>query len=342
MVIVFYLSEPVDFSPVYDFNIPVELIELYKKEKNILDKLTGQFMEYFPEADYFVLDGGINPSYYKVSGSIDSLNLPSSNLFSRLFLFSAFSNANSLPPFTVFVPGNLEVADFEKLSSAIRKAAGNPVSSSGFTFFTAFEGDFEEYAEIGETIVRDDNFILNRFKDFIASAELKKRLEKNENLIKRKLFSGNLNIFSFNNIKISESLEGLQKTFNKTEDIGEINLLSLYYLLTESWRDGRSINTVLSEAILNLNTWDFKCFVKTVDEKFSVSVDAGYLEIKGLTGLLDKLPVDENGNFILGKANIKNITNSIIINKSDQILNVSNMNRALVISKNGIVRIDCF
>lgn len=332
MIIVFYLSEPVDFSPIYEIDLPVELIG--SQLGSNLDKLTGRFREYFPDADYFVIDGGAKPSYHKISGKIDTLNFPSSKIFTKLFLFSAFSTINILSPVTIFIPGNLMIKNFEKLSEKLRVTAKNSISNSGFTFFSAEKGNYLKYIERGETILRNDDFILNGIKDFVTITETNKWMEKNKNIKFTDKFLGQTNIFSFNNIKFCEILSNL------SGDKDEGFLQPLYYLLTDAFKDEKSINTVMPEIILKLDSLSFEKFINAVEEKFTVPVDSEFMEIDGLTGLLNTLPLDENGNYILGDVKQKGITNSLIINENGQPLIVSNMNGVLVLSKNGITRIE--
>jgi hypothetical protein len=317
MNIVFCLSGPEDFTPYYPVPVPLELADFQGKSR--FHKLYSQFIEFFPEANYFAIDCGSKPSFHEIAGDIDALHLPTGNLFAKIFLFFSFCYAKNLPPFTFFYPAGTDVSDLEPLAIRIREALKQPLCASGTTFYPAVNGSYQNYIEKSQAVHSDDHFQLYGIKAFRNRWHVDKELELRPAL--KDNFLGPADIFSANSIRFSEMLEDNEE------------LHTLFFMLVNSWKDGKSINTVLKEVIPVLENSSFEEMIGRTEDRFVLPVGTEYREITSLEQYLQTLPLDENRNYIRGAADLDQVTESIVVNLNSKPVRLTGLDRTMVIAK---------
>ncbi len=324
--IVFYLSNPVDFYPVYDYPIPIELFDF--DGFSVFGNLYRQIFEIFPQAEYYLIGEGLikSPDFYP---GINKFNFPSGNPLARLILFTAFSIAYRLNPFTVFLPSNIILDDPEILTTLIKNISENPVSLSAITLISGSGREFPFYIEASEIISRSDELTLNGIKKFITLEEIKKIKETGSNDVIVEKYFGRTGILTFNSMKFGEIISSY------TEDLGE-----LFYLLVQAWIDGKSVQTSIREIIKSLTDYNLYDIFSKTDDKFMASPGIKFKEIASCGKFPEALPLDSQGNYILGGAFFDRVFDSIIINKSNKPVILKNLNQVLVLSRDGTVKIE--
>ncbi|MGA2142938.1 MAG: hypothetical protein ABSG94_11025, partial [Brevinematales bacterium] len=152
MNIVLFLSAPVDMEPLYKGPVPVELIDaggrsLYEKNYTVWKK-------HFQDSPLFVIDPSGNRVFSELCGNSDTLNLPSTGLFSKIFIFSAFACSFSLSPLSLFAPAYLDPESLPGLCIQAGEFLNTPLGSETLAFFTSAERPSPLSIELGERVFR--------------------------------------------------------------------------------------------------------------------------------------------------------------------------------------------
>lgn len=325
MNIVFYLSEPLDLFPLFDKPLPAEIVRL--KTPPSFEKLNSEFHEYFPDAEFFVIDGGRKPSFYEYYQNMDILHFASGSIFTKVFLFAAFSQAAALKPFTLFIPGNAVFDSIEKLAGTVREASKNPLAASALTFYSSPDGSFSKYIEKSDPLFKQENLELAGIRSLKTAFEVRKWFEDNPGKNASDKFLGGMGIFSANTMKLAESIAGYHEDFHE-----------LMLMVRNAWDDGRSINTVLKDVLQVLDGYSFSEFILKMEDRFVCPVSISYQELAGLQTLMERQPLDEAFNLVYGNVTAENVTHSLLWNESPDALRIENTSRIMAVSKNGTTR----
>ena len=316
---VFYLGDPVDFSPVYPEPLPVELFGL--DFDSSFEKISDLFSEYFPDSSRVVIDSSQKTVFHRLIEEIDSLNFPSADLFARVFLYCSFSAAQTLPPLSLWVPGNIIISDLSPLAEAVRASLKSPVATASLTYFGGKLSCSSSYIEKGEWMDNPGDNRLYRVKAFDSGFSYRKWKEINPNQTGEIPFTGNSGIFLLNSMKFRETLE--------TDE----NLQELFYLLADAWKDERSIRTAMRDTVGLLNEKKFAAGEK--DECFVIPTELSFEKRSGYRGLLRFLPVDENGNYFFGAVQHSNVRDVLAVNMEEREIKLENITSSAVFNAGG-------
>jgi mannose-1-phosphate guanylyltransferase len=324
MNLIFLLSDPVDLSPVLPEPIPPEIYPC--PEGRWFDRVFDEFEQYFPDAFHFVIDGCPKPVYYRVENGPDAdlLNIPTSSLFPKLFLFSAFSRAFHADPFSLFVPAALSYESIDPFAIAVRRLQKQAQGAPGITFFPARDGISDgRWLEAGETIGGRDGVEFCAVRSFLSRAEVSAAREKSPD----RRFYPVPGVLALNTFDFAEALCEKEDSWRE-----------LFYLLVNAWKDGRSIGTAMREVITALEGQSLEDALSGGMDRFVCPVDGGIEELSGLDGLLRMLPRDGDGNYTEGEAHIENVRGSLVIAHEDASIRVSGLSNVCCLAADGSSR----
>ncbi len=306
MKCLFNLSKPFDFYPLYDLRA-IELFEL--NGVSILNYNINEFSKKLKEDDFIIVE---NETKQFSGVGRDLIFLPELSFFERLFLISAFINSHFIDPKVVVISGNVI---FENMTNVFR-TIDNILSdeflySYPLIFFCAEKGNFTDFIEKANHESFSQFYFFKKFatlKDFESDKER---------------FFGFSGFYYFHSIKLKE-------IFCSNEDTANI-----YFMAENAWKSGEE----WEEIIENLNKINI---METIakENPLIIKIDSNVKFYRRLYDFLDFFDTDENNNIIMGNVTIKNVKNSIVINKDDTRLLIINQSNCLVLAKNGCVRIE--
>ncbi len=326
MNIVLKLSNPFNLEPFYGSPVPVELLDT--SEGTLFIRNYSAWKNNFPDSPVFVIDSCIKPVFTALCGNSDTLNIPSENEFTKIFSFSAFSSAFSLPPLTVFAPAFLNPASIDKLCAAIRDYLTTPLAAESFTFFSSPAGESRVCIETQDTIFRGERTGLMSIKKFVPLTSMLLWKEKNPD-IKTGPFLNGISVCIMNSTSFKNFLS-----------ISGADLSGSYFLLEKCWKEVRLLKKEFSGIIKKLDAVPLEEGIFPMEDKFAVSVDGIAGEIDTPAKLLKTLPLDANGNFINGPVEIEDIHDSLIINKGFSRIILKNLRHKMVLSSEKGTRVE--
>lgn len=322
MNIVYNLSNALDFKPVFDRNIPLELFPI--DGKSLFEGLHEKLEASLPDEDYYVIDSSLNPSFHTVDKKLDVLNLPSVNMLTKMILFSSFTIAYELNPLSLFMPANIYFQDVVPLTASVSNAAKSSLLRSSITFIGARRGRYSDYVEKGDLIVSDQQLEIYGIKKICSSATVTAWKEKNPDRKESLFFLGSSRIVLFNALKLQEFISAFSE-----------ELYDIMVMLIGAWKDGRSINTVLRDTIEILDGYTLEDLLQSVDEKFTVGFIGEFLEVNSIETLMCKLPLDKSRNWVEGPAKLEHVMDSFIVNRGPGEISIKGVQRLIVLSKGG-------
>lgn len=320
MNVIFTLSKAADFFPLYAKKLPIELFRL---ENGILfDGTYGLFREYFPEADNTVVGEGGPSVVSEITDKCDLLNVPSGNMFTRMFVYASFSAAHNRKGLCLFHPGNAKVTDMDVFAPVLRKIANDPVASASLVVYS-FNGPV--------TGGRQNDFVIEKgtkvtgdlcsVKAFRTAGDVAAWKEKNKYRDEKEVFCPGSGVLSFNPVSLIDSVAA-----------GNEELRSLYHVLVSAWEDPGSAGTLLKDACAVLDGFDLLELMKNADDKLFVEVPAKLDRIGSFGDMLPTLELDGQGNYVSGNAELDRVFRSAVINQGEMKLLVSGLNDVLVLS----------
>ena len=316
MNVIFTLSEPKDFFPIYGKKVPIELFRL---ENGILfDSTYALFREYFPDAEHTVVGEGGASVVNEINDKCDMLNVPSSRLFTRVFVYASFSASRNRNGLCLFHPGNARVRDMDLFAPVVRKIAVDPLASGSLVFYSFSGRGKGPYIEKGEKV----SDFLGSVKAFRTLADVAAWKIKNKDADEKETFCAGSEVFSFNPMGLVESLTA------ENED-----LRSLFHAMTDAWeKEGNAIGALLKESAAVLDGFDLLELVKNADDKMVVEIGTELDRFDCFGDLLPDLPLDEHENFIEGNADLSDVSRSAVINQGTNLIKVAGLNNVLVLS----------
>jgi len=325
MNLVFLLSEPVDFSPIYDRKIPLELIPY--PGQSLYERNYDEWKGFFPSSHVYVIDPGNRPTFHRIAGNADSLNIPSSNLFTKLFLFSSFATAHSISSLSLFVPANYFYKDIKNIAKSVIAALKTPLCPESLTFFSIQSGHSARYIQKGEILFQNHSIQVRGINNFITLSQYLVWKEKNMD-VKDSPYVESSSIILLNTIRFREYIVQKNESFH-----------DLFLLLERMWRDSTTPLSMLSETSSVLDSFVLEDTIEDMEDLFLINLSTTAERIDTLMQFLNTLPRDQAGNYISGNVIVENVQNSLLINESLSPYYVSNLKNILALSKNGVVKI---
>jgi mannose-1-phosphate guanylyltransferase len=326
MNIAFCLSKPIDFFPLYPDPIPPELFGFKDNDKPecLFTKIFPKYYDYFPNANYYAIDRSNPPIFAKFVEDLDVLNLPTQNLFAVTILFASFVIAFDLPPMCILLPSNAIISPFETFARAIKTLNDTSFISTPFLSIccetqtashssTSLTTRF--YLKQGEILAKENDLTLYSIKKIIPQNLYNDKLREDRTVF------GFQNIFAFDAMKLSEYLSSENSRMN-----------DLFFLLVDAWKDNKTLNTLLSEIISELEKNSMESFVSSLNEKEIVTLPLDITTVNSHSSLLKILPVDENNNYIEGNISAQDTYDSILINKTPAEISVRNLSSTCIIT----------
>lgn len=335
MRIVFHLSEPGDYFPVYKNKIPIELFGLADAPfGHLFDNVYDSCREFFPEAEYDVIGSGGKDVVSVINEKCDLLNVPSGvsgaspNLTAKVFVFSSFCAAMGRNSFCLFQPGNHFPDDLEKFAPAIRAVMKDSVASSGLVFYS-FAGKPDSgrgafYLKKGDLLSGANGEGLFTVRGVCGDADIDdwKKEHKGDNA--DEVFFPGSRVFSFHPATLMENLTA-----------GNEELLALYHLLVKCWENEETVLPFLREAVDVLKGFDFLELVRGIDEKYYYTVATGLKRVDSFGDLAEMLKLDEEGNYVSGNAELHDVRRSAVINRGEKKIVLNGMRDVLVLADDG-------
>jgi hypothetical protein len=316
MNIVLFLSGPVNLDPFYKNPIPVELFDT--DSPRLYDKNHAAWNKYFPGARFFVIDSSGSRVFSELCGNSDSLNIPSTGVFTKTFIFSAFSCAFSLSPISVFSPAYLDPAALPGLCGKVADIMSIPITSESLTFFSSMEKHDQVSIELGDPIFKTGDNEIFSIRGFVPFRENRDRG-----------FLAMSPVFAMNSFHFKDFL-------SRTSD----SLYGLFLSLEKCWKDPSSLKTFFSDAIPGLDSLQFDREISKMEEKFAVGMTSMPREIDSIYKLLGTLAMDGSGNHLEGDIVISGVYDSLIINRSGKKLILKNLRDSFILASEGGMRVE--
>lgn len=315
MNVIFTLSEPRDFFPIYGKKIPIELFRL---ENGIcFDGTYGLFREYFPDADNTVIGEGGPSVVSEIADKCDLLSVPSNHLFTRVFVYASFSASQKKQGLCLFHPGNVKIGDMDRFAPILRAIAKDPVASGAMVFYSFNGKQHDFFIEKGEKISGE----LCSIKAFKTAADVAAWKDKNKDRDEKNVFCPGSGVFSFNPMSLMENLT------SENED-----LRSLFHIMANAWQEDKAIAGLLKESAGVLNGFDLLDLLKNIDDKLVMETGTDLQRVDSFGDMLPALPLDEQGNYVSGDAELDRVFRSAVINQGGNKIKISGLNDVLVLS----------
>ncbi len=314
MVITINLSKPLDFYPLSENFIPIELFNIFGD--SIFEENLSSFSKFFPDFEIIVLENEVKQNIVTemVTGE---LFLPVTSFYEKIFLLASFINSYNGDPKILLFPGNLKILDFKIFVDLVNVILRNDILySHPIIFFVSGDENFDNFVEktcFLEKIEDTDIFIA---KKFISVSDYITRKDKE-------------NLFGFTGIFYMHSLK-LKEIFCSVKEVAE-----LYFEFEEGWGNRVNWNNMflklkkikLDELIMNENP-------------FVVKYNGGVKRFSNFSDLFDFFKTDENNNIVKGNFEYSNVKNSILINQEKIKIFLKNQTNILCLAKNSIVRME--
>ncbi|MGC8765304.1 MAG: hypothetical protein ACP5QT_05400 [Brevinematia bacterium] len=312
MTIVINLSKPLDFFPLFDKDLPVELFNVFGG--SIFEENLSLFDRHFLDSEIIVLENEIRQNIIPDKIISGKLFLPLVSFFEKIFLIVSFNNFYQNDPKIFLFPANVRIGNFRLLVDLLNRISKNDVLYSQPVIFFVGEGkDCRQLIERTELEEKVSGLEVFSAKNFIPAEQ---NLRKNENL------------FGFTEMCYLHSLR-LKEIFCSTKEVAEI-----YFETEELWGKDSSWEEVLL-SIKKLNLEEMIVRENPFILKFN-----NLKTYSGIRSLFDFFETDENHNLIKGNVECSNVQDSIIVNENDTKILAKNQSNILIFAKNGIERIE--
>lgn len=329
MNIVFDVSTAANLCPIYQKSTPLELVEYIKQDDDTASCLFldvfSRYYEYFPKCNYYAIDSSPTAMLSDVIEDLDIINIPTKNIFARMFLFISYIIAFEKDPICFFVPSNCIVEPFEKLSSVLRNVSDANYLDSPFMLFSGSKTEVQgSYIVPDDVVIKEKNLKISTIKNILTYADM--QTAKDNNNSTSFLYSNRF--FAMNAISLLTHLQDYDE-----------NLSNMLFMVIDAWKDGTTISTLIADIITALDDYDINTFFSSMEERLVCEIQAEYNFISSLRDLWNYFPHDENDNYVYGKFNTRNTANSILINHSSNTIDIENISSACVLASDKNVRI---
>ena len=316
MNIVMFLSHPVNLSPFYKEPVPLELFDV--GDRCLYEKNYEAWKRQFPDSPVFVIDSSRNRIFSELCGNSDTLNIPSESVFSKTFIFSAFSCSLSLSPLTLFTPGYLDTHSLPALCMKVSNFLKTPLGADSLTFFSSGRRPSPLSIELGDIVFRKGNNEIFSIKKISPARD--SRIDG---------FLSMSSVFTLN-------------TFQFKDFLSETNnyLHEIFQNLEKSWKNQATLRSLLNSSIAELDSMKFEEVIINMEEKFAVNAGSMPGEIDTPGRLLGTLVRDSHGNYTEGEIDLSEVSDSLVINRSGIKLVMSNMKGSLVMASREGMRIE--
>ncbi len=298
MNLVFQLSNPLNFNPLYPFPIPPELFKL--NGKSLFDVQTNTFREFLPHLSPVVIDSGKELCFDRLNGELDFLHLPSVRLTTLLFLWAAIAMAEGLDSVSLIYPTHLVLHSYEMFFSQVRALQKEEIPSASVLFWNATQDSKTFYLHAEEKVAEIENTGLYRIHTVMREHD---ESEETINFVGPVFYHH------------QALLNGIASF--------DADLIDLFYLLVENWKKPELFVNYFPEIVKEVDMRFSVEFLNNFEDLFTLNINSDFEKVGGYASLMRLFPKDDFGNRIEGNFKLQESYDNFLVNQSNKEIEIS-------------------
>lgn len=323
MNIVFQLSPAVDLSPMFPHPVPLETFPF--DGQSFLDHSLDAWQQEFPDAEFYVIDTGDPPVFYRLGKDFNTLSLPGADTVAILFLFSAFLQSAPGEALTLFLPASLYWEDITRVADAVRTLTAGDMLSGTLVRLAGVQPDpYDPIAEYGHLLLEAGPCKLYEPGKILSYFQYREQIEKNPSL---------------SCISLLPSYLSDTRQFSAWVESWDPVISELYYLVSDAFQSGSASASLFREVILRLEEYHLDSLLQSQPEFMILPLSIPYTAFHNLPEFLEMLPRDDAGNFSLGPVSLSDCSSCIALNTTEQPLRLEKLSHTLVLQTSQTTRI---
>ena len=318
MLVVFDLSKPIDFFPLYSRYIPLENFD--KLGNSHLERTIETISKIHPATNFLIIEN-ITKSTINYPQNVGEILFIDEelDLFEKLFLISSFITSCTNETKVLFLKANIIIENVENFFKTIKKILSSHSNYTLPLIFFSFKNEIKNsFLEIAEIVEKNERESFYLVKDILKIIDPQKK---------------NKNLKNFCEVCYFHALK-LKEIFCAEKESSEI-----YFEFEEMWHKKTFYLEEWNRIIRSIKNLDIKA--KLLSEGISTTeIESEVNIIEKIKDLFKIFIPDENNNLIKGKVIYNNLKNSIVINESNSEIYISSMSDILIFNNAKFSRIE--